>query len=118
MTRLREEVKKAAELKQPDKPHCHAHPGPPPPPLPLSSRTEATRLPKTGERKRVARQTATSSKRVSSQQRNAGTEATSGRGGGGKGELGRGVASDIIRQRREDEQSNIITEKYSRLRIK
>ena len=42
-------------------------------------------------------------------------------GGEGRGQRGvgdRGVADDIIRQRQEDEQSNIITEKYSRLRIK
>ena len=42
----------------------------------------------------------------------------SGEGRGQRGVGDRGVADDIIRQRQEDEQSNVITEKYSRLRIK
>ena len=36
----------------------------------------------------------------------------------GRGAMDRGVADDIIRQRQEDEESNVVTEKYSRLRIK
>ena len=94
------------------------------PSAPPTSRTEATRLPTAGERKRVARQPGTNQREGGGGRGRLGDvgPATSGGAGGeDRGQRGvgdRGVADDIIKQRQEDEQSNVITEKYSRLRIK
>lgn len=120
MLRLREEVKKA---KQNEQPQCgpggslQLHTQRPSPLLPPTLRTEATRLPTAGQKRRVARQ-------PNAGQKGGGRSAKANGGGGSEGAvegqrvIDRGVADDIIRQRQEDEQGNIITEKYSRLRIK
>ena len=95
------------------------------PSAPPTSRTEATRLPTAGERKRVARQPGANQReggvRGGGRLGDVGPGTSGGAGGEGRGQRGvgdRGVANDIIQQRQEDEQSNVITEKYSRLRIK
>lgn len=92
-------------------------------PSPPTARTEATRLPTTGERKRVARHpTANQRGRGEGGGGSFGKAKDVGLGtnseGGGQRAVDRGVADDIIRRRQEDEQSNVMTEKYSRLRIK
>ena len=71
-----------------------------------------------GERKRVARQPAASQIGGGGGSLGRANDiGTSGEGGSQRA-VDRGVANDIIRQRQEDERSNVITEKYSRLRIK
>ena len=94
MMRLKEEVKKASKG---GRSNVQAPPTTVAPP----SRTESTKLPQKGQKKRVAHQTL----------------ATNQKPAVARGE-DRGVANDIIRQRQEDEQSNVVTEKFSRLRIK
>ena len=112
MMKLREVVKRASEMKKQQQQQCgssslhHTRPAPTPPP---TMRTEAARLPKAGEKKRVARQPVTSQKSI-------GTSV--GDRAGGQRPVDRGVADDIIRQRQEDEKNDVMTEKYSRLRIK
>ena len=105
MMRLREEVRKSSEVKKGERPKPKA-----PPISPPTMRTEATRLPKSGKKKRVAHETMATKKKVSSQKGSVTP-------GGGRA-VDRGVANDIIKQRQEDEESNVITEKYSKLRIK
>ena len=111
MMRLRQEVKRASEVKQSGSP-TQKPPGPAP--KPPSSRTEAMKLSRVGEKRRVARQPMANQGKTSSQKDSgpAGGEIIRGM------DMHRGVADDIIRQRQEDEQSNVITEKYSKLRIK
>ena len=94
MMRLKEEVKKASKS---GRSNVQAPPTTVAPP----SRTESTKLPQGGQKKRVAHQT------VAANQKPAVV----------RGE-NRGVADDIIKQRQEDEQNNVMTEKFSRLRIK
>ena len=134
---LREELKKQKQTQQqqcgPNPSNTQwrpSQPSAPPtsrPSAPPTSRTEATRLPTAGERKRVARQPGTNQGggggREGGRGRlgDVGPGTSGGTGGEGRGQRGvgdRGVADDIIKQRQEDEQSNVITEKYSRLRIK
>lgn len=105
MTRLREEVKKANEVKEQTGSNAKAPPFSPP-----TLRTEARRLPKNGEKKRIARKSTAGRKKSSAQKSSGAAE--------GSGVAERSVANDIIRRRREDEQSNVVTEKYSKLRIK
>ena len=98
----------------------HTRQQPSQPSLP-TVRTEATRLPTAGERKRVARQPAASQReRGGRVGRSLGktTDTETSCEGKGQRAVDRGIADDIIRQRQEDEQSNVITEQYSRLRIK
>ena len=128
---LREALKKQKQQQQQCGPNPSntqwrpSQPSAPPtsrPSAPPTSRTEATRLPTAGERKRVARQPGTN-QRGGERGRlgDVGPGTSGGAGGEGRGQRGvgdRGVADDIIKQRQEDEQSNVITEKYSRLRIK
>ena len=92
MMKLKEQVKRASE-------HGQSNALPPPTTLAPPTRTESTRLPKGGEKKRVARQAVANQKK-------------------GERAMDRGVADDIIKQRQEDEENNIVTEEYSRLRIK
>ena len=116
--KLREAVKKTSEREQHQQ-LCgpgFSHIRSPSQPSPPTMRTEATRLPTAGERKRVARQPGASQRGGGGLER-AKNIGTSGEGGGQRA-VDRGVANDIIRQRQEDEQSNVITENYSRLRIK
>ena len=117
--KLREEKKKGQHQQQCVPGSLHTCTQRPSQPLPPTVRTEATKLPTTGERKRVARQSTVSQRRGRGCSGKAYVGASEGGGAtGGQRAIDRGVADDIIRQRQEDEQSNIITEKYSRLRIK
>ena len=95
MMRLKEEVKKASKGGQ-------SNVQAPPTTVAPPSRTESTKLPQKGQKKRVAHQTLATNQKP----------AVAARG------EDRSVADDIIRQRQEDEQSNVVTEKFSRLRIK